>query len=136
MQRKPIAKLVAVHKQIGKEIKRRRAELQPGVYDFDGQTTRFTLNGTVKVGENYDQQIVGKAKPWNIVAVLMAELNALRVSTGFIVVDLATIAVIAEEVAPELWEKAQADADTAIAAIKAPTQTPCFGKTTFKGKVV
>lgn len=128
------AKLAAIKKHVTKELKKRRGDLEPGKYTLSGSVS-FDLDGTVTVGENYDQRVVGKAKPWAMVHVLMTELNAMKDAAGKCGIDLATVAVMADVVDKSLWENAQAKADAAVDAVKATTWTPCNGKVTYKGTV-
>jgi len=128
-----IERLIAVQKVVSHAVRARKAEeLTPGQHRIEGPVT-ITLDGTLTVGKDYTQSIVGKAKPWAIVAMLMAETNALRDAAGMVGIDLARVAVMADALDKELWTRAKNAADEAVAAVKAETLTHCKGKTTWKG---
>jgi len=135
MKRKPIAKLMILKKQIEAEIKRRRDELEPGTYEFNGESTRFFLEGKLTVGEDYQQRIVNKAKPWAITHVLMQEINVMRAAAGMTGIDMDSVVRVADTLDKDVWTNAKEQAEATAAAIKDTTWTTCKGKTTFKGNV-
>lgn len=109
-----------------------RGNLEPGEYAVDEQVL-LSVNGTVKVGEDYEQRFVNKAKPWNIISVLLTELNTERSAAGKAGIDMAAIVKMAEAVDPKLAKQAQKDAETQASNLKAPTMKTAKGKVTTKG---
>ena len=94
-----------------------RETLVAGEYDVDF-LARF--KGKINVGDSYNQKIVAKADPWQLLAVAMSKLN--NVSVKSIVHE----SLNAGDSGKELKEQAE----TAIASLKKPTNTVCQGKTT------
>lgn len=111
-----------------------RKDVLPGEYEID---TKFTVHvvGTCKVGENYEQRIVAKARPWAIVSVLLEEMNEKLIAAGLTGIDLDMVVTRAAELDKALEKKAQERADLIAASLKAETTTLCNGKTTFSGDV-
>lgn len=112
---------------VGKIVKTARNGLNPGVHtvDFDAH-----ISGTITVGKDYEQRQVNKAKPWNLVYVLLEEVNKLRGATGQAGIDINKLVAMAEAVDPDLVKAAKKQAETEAAAIKAATLAPCKGKVT------
>ena len=110
-------------------LKAARSDMQPGVYDVD-----FTvkIDGTITVGHDYQAEVPNKAKPWNLVVALMAEIERLQAATGKVGIDLDKILAAAETMDPTLVEKAEEAANEAAAKLKAATLSPCKGKVTTK----
>jgi hypothetical protein len=81
------------------------------------------VSGKVTKGDDYDQNIVAKADPWLLVAVLLSKVNGVTMD-----------AVVRESVTqdPAMLDSLKASAAAAIEAIKAPTLTKCNGKVTTK----
>jgi hypothetical protein len=96
-------------------------------------TVTFTVSGTVKVGADYEQRFVNKAKPWNLIYLLLQEVNEARAAADKTGVDIAQLVKAAEALDPKLVEKAKAEAEKEAAAIKAPTKKTANGKVTTKG---
>lgn len=102
--------------------KANREEIAPGAYA--GSVT-VTVDYSLKVGEDYEQRIVGKADPWLLFATAMSKLNGVTVES-----------IVREALSGELDAKAvKASASEAMASVKAPTVTACKGKVTGKAKV-
>ena len=99
-----------------------RAEVAPGSYA--GSVT-VTVDYNLNVGEDYEQRIVGKAQPWDLLAIALSKLN------GVTVESIVREALGADVDATEIKAQAQA----AMASVKAPTLTACKGKVTGKAKV-
>jgi hypothetical protein len=125
------ATLAALAKVAEQAAKATRATLEPGAYKVS-EKIAIDLSGTVNVGEDYEQKIVGKAKPWNLVAALLEEANRQLTAAGLMGIDLARVVQAAEQIDPEIVNQAQAAAEKEVAAIKAPTVTECKGKVTIK----
>ena len=104
-----------------------RNGLEPGVHtvNFDAH-----IEGTITIGEDYEQRQVNKAKPWNLIYVLLEEVNKLRAGAGQAGIDINKLVAMAETVDPTLVKTAQKQAETEAAAIKAATLTSCKGKVT------
>lgn len=134
MQEKSMPHLFAIYKAVLAAVNARKGDLAPGEYDINGDVT-FNVRGTLTVGEDYEQRVVQKAKPWAIVSVLMNELNVLREAAGMTGIDLERVAHMADAVDKEIWGRAKKEADAAIAEIKDATWKSCSGKTTWKGTV-
>jgi hypothetical protein len=123
-----LAKLLAA------EAKGARGDLEPGEYPVS-ESVLLTVNGTVKVGADYDQRFVNKAKPWNLVVTLLEQLNSERTAAGKAGIDLAAVVAMAQTVDPKLAKDAEKAAMTEAEALKAPTLKTAKGKVTTKGTV-
>jgi hypothetical protein len=142
------AALAALGKLLAEAAKKNRGSLEPGSYNVAEEVT-LKLAATLKVGDDYDQRIVGKAKPWALLVAALDEANKrirtlakLAPAVDGVPVDpaeyeltLAGAVKMAETVNPDLAKAAQEKANKAIAEFKAPTLTPCKGKVTIKGDV-
>ncbi len=98
-----------------------RADVTPG--NYSGSVT-VTVDYNLRVGEDYTQNIVGKAQPWDLLAVALSKINGVTVES---IVREALEGVDTTEI------KAQAKA--AMASVKAPTATDCKGKVTGKATI-
>ena len=115
------AETVALGKVVtAKQVKEASAELAIGDHDVD---FLVQVRGSLKRGENYEQQIVAKADPWTLLAVSLSHLN------GVTVESIVKEALTAD---PELVKSIKKMAGEAIADVKAPTVTQCNGKVTTK----
>lgn len=126
--------LLAVTKAVqGTVARTARDNATPGEYalSFDAH-----IEGTLRIGEDYEQRLPNKAKPWNLVVVLLQEANALRAAAGQVGLDLAKLVELAETADENLAKEAQAKAEVAAAQIKAETVTTCKGKVTADLTVV
>lgn len=79
--------------------------------------------GSIKVGEDYVQNIVAKAQPWALLAVALSKLNGVTIDA---------ITREAEAIAAGEVEAVKENAEKAIAAIKNTTTSVCKGKVTTK----
>jgi len=106
-----------------------REGIEPGTYPVD-----FTAHivGTVTVGADYETRLVNKAKPWNLVAALLTEVNRLKAGAGEAGLDIAKLVAMAEAMDPTLVKAAQEQAETEAAGIKAATLSTAKGKVTTK----
>lgn len=115
------AEVVALAKVVkAAEVKSASSELAVGEHDVDF-VVRVT--GSLKRGANYTQQIVAKADPWTLLAAALSHLNGVTVNS------LVKEALTAD---PALVKSLKANAASAIAEVKAPTNTECNGKVTTK----
>jgi len=101
-------------------LKEAGAGVTAGEYPVD-----FTVrvSGSIKKGEDYEQEIVAKADPWLLLAEALSKLNGVTVDA------LVREALTADEA---LIEGLKAKAANAIQAVKGPTKTNCAGKITTK----
>ena len=119
---------LAVTKAIATKIaKVARENIEPGEYDvsFDCH-----IEGTIRVGQDYQTTSPNKAQPWNIVVALMTELETTRQAAGMGGLDIDKLVAMAETVDPTLVKNAKAKAEEAAAAIKDATLTQAKGKVT------
>jgi hypothetical protein len=113
--------IVALNKAVSAAAARKAsAELTPGEHNVD---CLVHVTGTLKRGEDYEQEIVAKADPWTLVAAALSHLNGVTVDS------LVREALTAD---PELVKSLKREAATAVKAVKAPTLTACNGKVTVK----
>jgi hypothetical protein len=120
--------LLAVTKAVTTKLASEAREgVTPGEYNlsFDAH-----IEGVIRVGEDYEQRQVNKAKPWSLVYVLLQEVNTLRSAAGQAGLDLNKLVTMAEAVDETLVKQAQKDAESQAATIKAATVTTCKGKVT------
>ena len=112
---------VALNKAVSAAAARKAsADLTPGEHNVD---CLVHVTGTLKRGEDYEQEIVAKADPWTLVAAALSHLNGVTVDS------LVREALTAD---PELVKSLKREAATAVKAVKAPTLTSCNGKVTVK----
>lgn len=119
---------LAIEKALSTKVaKAARENVEPGEYDVD-----FTchIQGTVRVGHDYQTTSPNKAKPWNIIVALMTELEQTRQAAGMTGLDLDKLVAMAEAVDPGMVKAAQAKAEEAAAALKDATVTVAKGKVT------
>ena len=81
------------------------------------------VSGSIKKGEDYDQEIVAKADPWLLLAAALSHLNGVTVDS------IVREALTAD---PALVDGLKAKAADAVQAVKGPTKTRCNGKITTK----
>lgn len=81
------------------------------------------VSGSIKKGDDYEQEIVAKADPWLLLAAALSKLNGVTVDC------LVREAVTADEA---LIEGLKAKAAAAIQVVKGTTKTTCAGKITTK----
>lgn len=103
-----------------------RAEVQPGEYDVDETVTLRAL-GKLMVGEDYDQRIANKAKPWRLLMAAYSKLNG---------VTIESLVREAEAITPADEKAFKKAAESAAAQLKEITWTKCNGKVTTKAPMV
>lgn len=136
------ATLAALGKLIASAAKANRDALEPGSYEV-AESVHLNVDATVNVGKDYEQRIVGKAKPWALLLAVLDEsekrIRTLAKLAGKdpdeYIVTLAEATKLAESVDPELVKAAQKEANKRVASFKEATVTPCKGKVTIKGSV-
>ena len=115
------ATLAALAKILGEAASATRDNLAVGEHTVDERVT-IDVAGLVKVGEDFEQRVVGKADPWLLLGVALSKLNGVTIES-----------IVAEALDGNLNGKdIKAKADAAVAAVKAPTVTACKGKVTMK----
>ncbi len=125
--------LAALAKTIADAGKANRSNLEAGEYSV-AESVTIDISGTVTVGADYEQRIVGKAKPWNLVAAALELANTQLAAAGVAGIDMAKVIAAAELVDADEVKKAKAQADAQVASRKAPTLTTCKGKVVVKAK--
>jgi len=126
------AVIAALSKLSLNEAKTCRSSLQPGQYAVE-ETLLVSLQADVRVGQDYTQHFVEKAKPWALVQALLSELNLERAAAGKLGLDMAQVVAMARQVDPSLAEQAKQAASEEMAKIKAPTRQGANGKVTVNG---
>jgi hypothetical protein len=121
----------ALSKGLADKSKALRSDLPAGTYEVD-ETVTLRVKGTVKVGEDYDSILAQKAKPWNLFATLLGEVNKERAAAGMAGVDLKRLVEMAEALDKDAAKDAEKAANAEIAKIKAPTRRTCKGRVTTK----
>ncbi len=92
-------------------------KLPQGEYDVDALVH---VTGHLRVGADYEQNIVAKANPWSLLAAALSKLNGVTVES--LVLDSLNDDINLDEIKKR--------ADVAIGAIKGATLTHCSGKVT------
>lgn len=128
------ATIALLNKLLSEQAGAARPNLATGEHKV-ADTVTLTVSGTVKVGSDYEQKFVNKAKPWNLIYLLLQEVNEARAAADKTGVDIAQLIKAAEALDPKLVEKAKAEAEKEAAAIKAPTKKTANGKVTCKGSL-
>lgn len=98
-----------------------RADVTPG--DYSGSVT-VTVDYNLRVGEDYTQNIVGKAQPWDLLAIALSKLNGVTVES-----------IVREALSGVDTTEVKAQAKAAMATVKGETSTECKGKVTGKATV-
>jgi len=112
-----------------KFAKTAREGVEPGTYDVNFDVH---VEGTVTVGEDYEQRMVNKAQPWNIIAALLEENARVAEAAGETGINIDKIIKAAEAMDPGMVKRAKEQAESAAASIKAATLSPAKGKVTTK----
>jgi len=121
---------LAASKAIAAKIaKTAREGVEPGKYDVNFDVH---VEGTVTVGEDYEQRMVNKAQPWNIIAALLEENARVAEAAGETGVDINKLMAAAEAMDPDIVKRSKKQAEEAAAALKEATLTPTKGKVTVK----
>ena len=77
------------------------------------------ISGTLKKGPDFNQRVVAKAQPWDIIAVLMSKLNGVTIDS---------VVKEALKVDPDKVTEVKKGAQEAMDEIKAPTITQMNGR--------
>lgn len=115
-----------------KVLKDAREGLTPGEYEIN---LDVRVTGTIKVGEDYETTVPNAAKPWNIIAALLTEVNTLRAASGMGGIDIDKLVAMAETVDPALVKEAEEKAKEMAASLKEATRKVAKGKVTTKLEV-
>jgi hypothetical protein len=102
-----------------KALKEARATLMVGTHEVD---TVVRIKGTITVGEDYEERIVGKADAWTLLEVALSKLNGVTVE--MLVREALNGTINTETV--------KAQAEQAMETVKEATLTICKGKVTTK----
>jgi len=84
------------------------------------------ISGTIKKGEDFEQVVAQKAKPWGLLGLALSKLNG--VTVGALVREFVELGEVEQE---EIKESA----DNAVKEIKGTVVGNCSGKVTSKLKV-
>lgn len=110
-----------------------RDNLGPGEYDVD---FAVRIQGTIRIGEDYETTVPNAAKPWNIVVAALTEINRLRNAAGEVGIDLDKLVAAAETMDPTAVKEAKTQAEAAAASLKEATRTTAKGKVTTNLQVL
>ena len=113
---------LVLSKALARIAKEMRPEVNPGEYEVDETVTLRAL-GKLLVGEDYDQRIANKAKPWKLLKAALNKLNG---------VTIESLVREAEEITPEEEKELRGAATAAAERLKEATWTRCNGKVTTK----
>lgn len=128
------ATLAALAKTTADAAKATRDALPVGTHGVDTIIT-LVLGAQVKVLADQEGVLTPqKAKPWNLVHVLLEEVNKLREAAGLAGINLAKVVEMAESVDKDLVKKAEEEADAAMAALKEPTRSSRKGAVKVTGE--
>ncbi len=114
------ATLTILAKSVAAAQKANRKATEAGEYPVDSQVI-IDVSGTVKVGEDYSQEIVLKADPFTLLTVALSHLNG---------VTIESIVEEARTADPKLVASIKAQAVAAWGTVKGGTKTGCKGKVT------
>lgn len=130
------ATLAILGKMVAAAAKATRDDLVVGTHEVAEELT-LDIQGTLNVGEGYEQNIVAKAKPWDLLTAAIELANKQLAAAGVAGIDMEKVITAAEQIDPKAVKTAKKDADTEVARRKAPTLTQCKGKVTVaKGATV
>ena len=118
----------------GKASDARREELglQKGTFSLNELVT-VHAHGTLTVGDaNPNAKVPQVAKPWNIIHLLLTELNTERKALGKAGIDIEKIVEMAEAVDPKLATEAKKAADARVQALKDPHRRFKWGSVSSK----
>ena len=121
------ATLAALGKAVADAAKGNRENLPVGTHSVN-EVVVVGVSGTVKVGEDFEQQIVGKAKPWSLLTAALKLANEQLIAAGVAGIDMEKVIEAAEVIDAEAVKTAKAKATLEVASRKAPTVTACKGK--------
>jgi len=127
------AEVTAVNKAIKKAaLDKARAELGVGVHDI---SVTVTVDGTITVGEDYDQEFWQIAKPEKTVLALACALNkttADKITQEQYDRVLADVDGIVNEITDDQAKRFKAEREKVLKTLRAPTKKTARGKVTTK----
>ena len=130
------ATLAILGKMVAAAAKATRDDLTVGPHKVAEEIT-LDIQGTLNVGEGYEQNIVAKAKPWDLLTAAIELANKQLAAAGVAGIDMNKVVAAAELIDPKAVKTAKKEADAEVARQKAPTLTQCKGKVTVaKGATV
>ena len=124
------ASLTLLGKLVASAMKDAREDLSAGTHTIK-ETVLLDLDGELNVGEDYEQKIVAKAKPWNLFTAALELANEQLIAAGLAGIDMEKVVDAAQAIDAKAVKAAKAQADAEVAGRKAPTLTQCKGKTTL-----
>tara|TARA_B100000212_G_scaffold338497_1_gene315137 strand:+ start:536 stop:997 length:462 start_codon:yes stop_codon:yes gene_type:complete len=124
------ATLALLGKMVADAAKANRENLVEGEHTVN-ETVLVEANGSVKVGADYEQRIVAKAKPWDLLTAALELANEQLAAAGVAGIDMEKVVDAAQLIDPKAVKAAKAQADSEVAGRKAPTLTQCKGKVTI-----
>ena len=95
-----------------------REEVLPGKYDVD---VVVRIKGSIKVGEDYTQNVPAAARPWALLALALSKLNG-------VTIDSLTREALG--LSEDQEKEIKAKAEESIQSIKDTTERKCKGKVT------
>jgi len=126
----PAPTLAILGKLVADAAKANRENLAVGTHAVN-ETVSIDIDGALTVGEDYEQKIVAKAKPWNLFTAALELANEQLIAAGLAGIDMAKVVDAAQAIDAKAVKAAKAQADTEVAGRKAPTLTQCKGKVTI-----
>lgn len=124
------ATLALLGKLVADAAKQNRGNLAVGTHAVN-ETVTIEADGCVTVGEDYEQRIVAKAKPWDLLTAALELANEQLVAAGLAGIDMEKVVDAAQAIDAKAVKAAKAQADAEVAGRKAPTLTQCKGKVTI-----
>lgn len=124
------ATLALLGKLVADASKANRENLAEGTHTVS-ETVLIDANGEVKVGADYEQKIVAKAKPWDLLTAALEVANEQLAAAGVAGIDMTKVVDAAQAIDPKAVKAAKAKADAEVSSRKAPTLTQCKGKVTI-----
>lgn len=131
------AALQLLKKLIAAACDETRAELGQikGEFEVD-ETVVLHATGRVNVSKSTPDAVKAQsAKPWNLVHVLLEELNKERDAAKKAGITLGQVVELAEKVDPDIAKKAKKKADAHVASIKEEVRGFKWGSVTPKGTI-
>lgn len=101
-------------------VKKASKGVSPGTHEIDVLVRVF---GEITRGDDYNQRIVEKAAPWDLLAVALSKLNGVTVEA---------LVREATNLTKERVTEIKSQATAAMEKVKGPTDTACNGKVTTK----
>ena len=94
------ATLALLGKMVADAAKKNRENLAEGTHSVD-EMLILEANGTVTVGEDYEQRIVAKAKPWDLLTAALELANEQLAAAGVAGIDMTKVVDAAQQIDPK-----------------------------------